>query len=208
MEADSNAGLFHLEGAQAELDEDAGLGARVLGQDGEQHVVHPEERDEQQRGLGQPPGRTGPQRETPRPPAAPPPPVRRGCSPEVAGVVPAHAGRPQLLHQDADHVDEDEEVHLPMKGQRGELVNGQIELEVEMEALKAVQSCCRCEQEHRLKTACNLETRARLTSRDAVMGARMIHQMKATSVSSQHLGQTETGPISGERPSSQPGRRR
>lgn len=31
---------------------------------------------------------------------------------EVAGVVAPHAGRPQLLHQDADHVDEDEEVHL------------------------------------------------------------------------------------------------
>lgn len=49
---------FHLEGAQAQLDEDASLGARVLGQDGKHHVVHPEERDEQQRGLGESPAGT------------------------------------------------------------------------------------------------------------------------------------------------------
>lgn len=40
----------------------------------------------------------------------------------------------------------------------------------------------------------------RLTSSDAVMGSLMIHQMKATSVSSQHLGQTPAqAPVTGER---------
>lgn len=34
------------------------------------------------------------------------------CSPEVTAVVASDAGRPQLLHQDADHVDKDKEVHL------------------------------------------------------------------------------------------------
>lgn len=64
--------VSHLERAQAELNEDPSLGSRVFGEHGEHHVVHPEERDEQQRGLGEPPARIR---------ASEP---RADCSPEAA----------------------------------------------------------------------------------------------------------------------------
>lgn len=47
--------VFYLEGSQAKLDEDSGLCSGVFGQEGEHHVVHSKQRDEEQGGLGQPP---------------------------------------------------------------------------------------------------------------------------------------------------------
>lgn len=47
--------MAHLEGAQTQLDEDPGLSSCVLREDGKHHVVHPEQGDEQQGGLGEPP---------------------------------------------------------------------------------------------------------------------------------------------------------
>lgn len=104
--------FFYLEGPQAELDEDPGLCASVFRQKGEYHVVHPEQRDEKQSGFGQPPAYIQTHEEC-------------VCvcvchhiysanlfSLEVTGVIASNTWRPQLLHQDADHIDEDHEVHL------------------------------------------------------------------------------------------------
>lgn len=47
--------VVHLEGAQTQLDEDPSLSSCVFREEAKHHVVHPEQGDEQQRGLGQPP---------------------------------------------------------------------------------------------------------------------------------------------------------
>lgn len=50
--------VVHLEGAQTQLDEDPSLSSCVFREEGKHHVVHPEQGDEQQRGLGQSPAGT------------------------------------------------------------------------------------------------------------------------------------------------------
>lgn len=45
----------HLVGAENQLEVEPGIHAHVLGEECKHHVVHPEEGDEEQRGLGQPP---------------------------------------------------------------------------------------------------------------------------------------------------------
>lgn len=115
--------VFYLKGSQTELDEDSGLCPRVFWQECKYHVVHPKQRDEEQSGLGQPPAhsvKTDPWR-------------RNFCRLfvrvsmclcmssrvheylfllEVTGVIATNAWRSQLLDQNADHIDEDDEVHL------------------------------------------------------------------------------------------------
>lgn len=49
---------FYLEGTHTELYEDACLCPCVFWQEGKHHVMHPEQWDEQQRGLRQPPAHT------------------------------------------------------------------------------------------------------------------------------------------------------
>lgn len=115
--------VFYLKGSQAELDEDSGLCSCVFWQEGKHHVVHPKQRDEEQSGFGQPPAHIVKKR-----------PVKTTYSTsqvicmclsmcscggvfilsslEVTGVVAADTRRSQLLDQNADHIDEDEEVHL------------------------------------------------------------------------------------------------
>lgn len=51
-----SAGSAHLEGSQAQFKDQTLPLAHVLGGEGEDGVVDPEQRDEQQRGAGQPPG--------------------------------------------------------------------------------------------------------------------------------------------------------
>lgn len=104
---------FHLKWSQSELYEESSVCARVLWQEGEYHVVHPEQGDEEQGRFGQSPARahTHSQYYT----------VQCVCvrlistsavSLEVTGVIPTNTWRPQLLDQDTDHVDEDDEIHL------------------------------------------------------------------------------------------------
>lgn len=53
----------HLEGSEAQLKQYLVLGGDAHGKDGEHHVVDSEQRDEQQRGLGEPPApERGPKR--------------------------------------------------------------------------------------------------------------------------------------------------
>lgn len=117
---------FYLEGPQAELNKDPGLCSCVFWQEGKHHVVHPKQWDEKQSRFGQPPAH-----------------IARHThedfiqfnvfhvfhcvngilfSLEMTGVVATDTWRSQLLHQDADHIDEDYEVHLRVHMRKKKIV--------------------------------------------------------------------------------------
>lgn len=122
--------VSHLEGAEAELEEDLDVphgGAAGLHQVDKHHVVDPKQRDEQQRGLGQASAHTQVQ-------------VQVGIVlllvvvlvgakviliviskhhvPVLRAFAPSNTSAAQLLHQDADDADEEDEVDLLEKEQK------------------------------------------------------------------------------------------
>lgn len=110
--------VFYLKGSQTELYEDSGLCSGVFRQEGEYHVVHPEQRNEKQSGFGQSPAHTC-NRETHcdyvcecrfMPSCMNK--DNNSASLEVTGIIATDTRRSQLLHQNTDHVDEDDKIDL------------------------------------------------------------------------------------------------
>lgn len=114
---------FHLEGPEAELEHQTLPLADVLWREGEHSVVDPEERDQQQRGAGQPPTK----QHVPRTRVCTDSPVRndlvwsrvkkvwmsnKKLSQVNAGFVTTDIWGLELLDQDDDDSDEEHEVDL------------------------------------------------------------------------------------------------
>lgn len=106
-------GSAHLEGSEPELKDQTLPLTDVLGGEGKDRVVDPEERDQQQRGSSQPPGNTCVDQNVSRQSNETGHGPMSRCHSQVnTGLIPTNVGGLKLLYKNDDDADEEHKVDL------------------------------------------------------------------------------------------------